>query len=304
MSVPPTLSRLLDAWTVEPPLLGALCLAAALYGLGVVRSRSRWPLLRVVSFIGGLFAIALALLSGIDSYADVSLSAHVLQHLLLILIAPTLLLWGAPLRLALSACPPAGRQALGRLLHARLVHLISRPAFGLALFVVVVLGTQLTGVYEEALRDRMLHDGEHFAYLVAGTLLLAPLLAADPIPRPPGAIARFAWLMGAMLTMSIPASVLLFDAHILYPSYSITGSALHISALADQRLAGVLMLVGGGIAMGALAIAIAMQAMVAEERRQQRRDAAAEPAHEVAGDLAGDATGVLARGEVGGLAGT
>jgi putative membrane protein len=269
---PLTLSRLLGDWTVDPLLLGVLWLAGVLYGWGAIRCRTRWPARRTTSFMTGLFVVALALLSGIDRYADGLLSMHVLEHLLLILIAPALLLWGSPVRLALSASPPAARRAIAGLLRSRTVHVLTRPACGFVLFTVVVLGTHLTGVYEAALHNQAIHACEHAAYFWSGLLFLAPLLAADPIPHPPGAIARFSWLMAAMVVMALPAGVFLLDGHVHYPFYVAPARALRTPALADQRTAGVLMLVGGGVVMGVLAIAIAMGAMLAEERRQKRRD--------------------------------
>ncbi len=269
---PLTLSRLLGDWTVNPLLLCVLCLAAGLYGWGAIRCRGRWPIWRALSFVAGLFVVALALLSGIDQYADELLSVHVLEHLLLILIAPVLALWGAPVRLALSASPPAARRAIAGLLRSRAVRFLTRPACGFALFTLVVLATHLTGAYEAALRNQTIHACEHAAYFWSGLLFFAPLLAADPIPHPPGAIARFSWLMAAMVVMALPAGVFLFDGRVRYPFYLAPARALHSSALADQRTAGVLMLVGGGVVMGVLAIVIAMGAMLAEERRQQRRD--------------------------------
>lgn len=294
---PLTLSRLLGDWTVDPLLLCMLCLAGALYEWGAICCRTRWPARRTASFMAGLFVVALALLSGIDQYADKLLSIHVLEHLLLILIAPMLLLWGAPVRLALSASTPAARRLIAGLLRSRAGHVLTRPACGFALFTVVVLGTHLTGVYEAALRNQTIHAGEHAAYFWSGLLFLAPLLAADPIPHPPGAIARFSWLMAAMVVMALPAGVFLFDGHVRYPFYVAPARALHTSALGDQRTAGVLMLVGGGVVMGVLAIGIAMGAMLAEERHQKRRDsyadrhtvdtaavpAARDPARELAG---------------------
>jgi putative membrane protein len=273
---PLTLSRLLGDWTVDPLLLCVLCLAGALYWWGAVRCRTRWPARRTTSFMAGLLVVALALLSGIDRYADELLSMHVLEHLLLILIAPVLLLWGAPVRLALSASTPAPRRAIAGLLRSRIARVSTRAACGFVLFTVVVLGTHLTGVYEAALRNQTLHACEHTAYFWAGMLFLLPLLAADPVPHPPGAIARFSWLMAAMVVMALPAGVFLLDGHVHYPFYVAPARALHTSALADQHAAGVLMLVGGGVVMGVLAILIAMGAMLAEERRQQRRDSYAD----------------------------
>lgn len=293
---PLTLSRLLGDWTVDPLLLCVLCLAGALYWWGAVRCRTRWPARRTTSFMAGLFVVALALLSGIDRYADELLSMHVLEHLLLILIAPVLLLWGAPVRLALSASTPAPRRAIAGLLRSRIARVSTRPACGFVLFTVVVLGTHLTGVYEAALRNQTLHACEHAAYFWAGMLFLLPLLAADPIPHPPGAIARFSWLMAAMVVMALPAGVFLLDGHVRYPFYVAPARALHASALADQHTAGVLMLVGGGVVMGVLAILIAMGAMLAEERRQQRRDSYADrrTVSAAAGPAVGDPAGELA----------
>jgi putative membrane protein len=269
----PTLARLLGAWTVDPLPIGVLCLAGALYGWGALRCSRRWPVWRTASFMAGLLAIALALLSGIDTYADELLSMHVLEHMLLILAAPVLVLWGAPVRLALTASPPAARRTIAGFFRSRPARFLTRPACGFALFALVVLCTHLTGFYETALRDQTIHVFEHAAYFWTGVLFLAPILGSDPIPHRPGAVARFSWLMAAMVVMSLPAGVFLFEAHVDHP-LSVEGARpLHLSALADQRAAGMLMLVGGGLAMGALAIVTAMGAMIAEERRQQRRDA-------------------------------
>jgi putative membrane protein len=269
---PPTLARLLGTWTLDPVLLGVCVAAAALYVWGMVRSRRRWPVWRLTSFTCGLLVLLLALTTGIDGYADELLSIHVVEHLLLNLAAPALILWGAPVRLALSACPPAGRHTITSLLRRRWVRLLTRPVCGFALFTLVVLGTHMTGVYEAALRNQTIHACEHAAYFWSGMLFLLPLLAADPIPHPPGAIARFSWLMAAMVVMSVPAEIFLFDGRVRYPFYLAPARALHTSALSDQRAAGMIMLVAGGFAMGALAIVVAMGAMIAEERRQQRRD--------------------------------
>ncbi len=108
--------------------------------------------------------------------------------------------------------------------------------------------------------------------LLVGPHLPTPVLAADPVPHPPGAIARFSWLMAAMTVMSIPAGLFIFDEHVRYPFYLAPASALHSSALADQHAAGMIMLFAGGVAMAVLAILVAMEAMILEERRQLRRD--------------------------------
>jgi putative membrane protein len=268
----PTFARLLGSWQLDPGVLAACAAAACLYGSGVVRSGKDWPWMRSASFGAGLLILITALSSGIDVYSDELLSVHVVQHLLLILLAPALLLWGAPMRLALNACSPAGRGAIGAVLRRGWTRLLTRPAFGFALFTVVVLATHLTGLYEVALTDQTIHAFEHAAYFWSGALFLLPILAADPVPHPPSAIARFSWLMAAMTVMFIPAAVFMFDEHLRYQFYLAPARALHSSAVSDQHAAGMIMLFAGGVAMAALAIVVAMEAMIREERRQLRRD--------------------------------
>ena len=74
---------------------------------GACALRGGWPRGAVASFIAGLLVLASRCCPGIDAYADELLSVHMVQHLLLMLLAPVLLLWGAPVRLALRACAPA-----------------------------------------------------------------------------------------------------------------------------------------------------------------------------------------------------
>lgn len=273
----PTLARLLGDWQLDPTVLALCSVSAALYGYGVLRSRKAWPLARSASFLAGLLVLTEALLSGIDAYSGELLSVHVVQHLLLILVAPTLLLWGAPVRLALSSASPAARARIGWVLHQPWVRVLTRPTLGFVLFTIVVLATHLTGLYDLALRNTTVHSLEHAAYFWSGVVFLLPLVAADPVPRPPGAIVRFSWLMAAMTVMSIPAALLIFDDRVRYPFYLAPARALHRSALADQHAAGMIMLFAGGAAMALLAILVAMEAMIHEERRQLRRDAYLDP---------------------------
>ena len=144
----PTLTRVLSGWQLDPTVLAFCAVSAALYGRGILRSRKPWPIARSASFIAGLLVLSEALLSGIDAYSDELLSVHVIQHLLLILLAPTLLLWGAPVRLALSSSSPAARARIGWMLRRPWVRFLTRPAFGFVLFTIVMLTTHLTGLYE------------------------------------------------------------------------------------------------------------------------------------------------------------
>lgn len=268
----PTLARLLGTWKPDPGLITLLFGAAALYLLAARRARGGWPLARSASFVAGLAVIAAALLSGIDTYADYLLSVHMAEHMLLLMVAPVLLAWGAPVRLALAACGPRGRRAIASLLHHRAMQLAARPVFGTSLLCTVVALTYFTGLFELSLRNPTVHALEHAAFFWSGALCFAPLIAADPLPRPPGALARLGWLTAVMTVMVVVGAVLSFDGSVRYPSYVATAQALHTSALADQQLAGVVMWFGGGVLGAILTLVLVTRALFAEERRQRRRD--------------------------------
>lgn len=267
-----TVGRLLGRWTVDPGLLAVLAAAAVLYVWGARRARHGWPLARTAAFLAGLAVLAVALLSGIDAYSDDLLSVHMVQHTLLLMVAPVLLLWAAPVRLALASASHGVRRGVGRLLHTRAVRLASRPVVGVTILCVVMLGTQFTGIFELSLRDQTVHAFEHAAYFWSGVLCFAPLIAADPLPRPPGALARFSWLMVVMTVMVVIGAVLTYENTVRYPYYLAPARALQTSALADQQLAGVVMWFGGGLLGAVLALGLVIQALFAEERRQRRRD--------------------------------
>jgi putative membrane protein len=268
----PTAGRLLGSWTLDGLTLAALVALGGLYLLGALRLRGRWSPARTCSFMGGLLALALALLSGIETYADRLLSVHMVQHLLLMLVAPALLLLGAPLRLLLLAGPSAARRIARHPIGSRSLFAVTSPALGLFCFALAVVVFHLSGLFELALRDGTVHALEHCVYAAAGLLLLASLIGADPLPRRVSAIARVGWLLAAMTVMAIPGALLAFDPSVRYRAYVAPARALGRSALADQHLAGVIMWIGGSAFLLALALAVAMRAMLAEERRQRRRE--------------------------------
>ena len=91
------------------------------------------------------------------------------------------------------------------------MRVLTRPACGFALLCTVVLATHLTGLFELALRDQTVHDFEHAAYFWSGVCASLPLLAADPLPHPPSAIARFSLADGRDDRDGRPGALLMFD---------------------------------------------------------------------------------------------
>jgi cytochrome c oxidase assembly factor CtaG len=247
----------------------ALPFAAALaYALGLARTRER-PGAEALAWAAGVAALAVALSPPLDAWADDRLSGHMVQHLLLAMVAPPLLAAGAPVRLALRAVRRPGRRRLARALHSRAARIAGHPAFGWGAFTTVMLGTHLTPLYGLALRHPLVHALEHLAYLTAGLAYWAPLVGADPLPARPGSTGRIVWLLASMPPMGLLGAWLL-SGPLRYAEYAGPG------ALADQRAAAGVMWAGGSLLLALATVVLVYAALVAEERRQRRREAIAD----------------------------
>jgi putative copper resistance protein D len=259
-------AELLTQWAPEPILLALL--VAALAYVDAARRARHWPARRTAAWLAGLLAIAVALASGVEAQDTRLLSAHMLQHLLLTVVAPPLLLVGAPVTLALRRLPQATGARIARGLRGRALRAICHPVAALLAFVAVMAATHLTGLYELAARRPLVHVAEHGAYFLTALVFWAPLLAPAPAPHRLGPIGALAYLMAAMPPM-VAIGLLLAADTLRYPLYAGPG------ALADQHLAAALMLAGAILPALAVTFGVLWPALLREERRALARTAAA-----------------------------
>jgi cytochrome c oxidase assembly factor CtaG len=264
-------SLLVSHWQLDPSVLVPLAAAAVLYVLGVRRLAGRWPWRRTASFLAGLACLLVALQSGIDAYDDRLLSVHMVQHMLILLLAPLLLLGGRPVVLGLAALPPARRPGPARALAG--TRPFTTPPVALAAFAAVVVLTHLPAFYDAAVRHDWIHYGEHLLYVFAGLLMWAPLVDGDPAPRHRlSGLGRLVYLIVAMFPMAAVGAYLNRHATLVYPAYGPPAHALGVSAIDDQGQAGAIMWVVGNSIMVAVGLWASVAAMVAEERRMIARE--------------------------------
>jgi putative membrane protein len=271
VSVPALPELLVSHWELTPSLIVASAASAGVYLWGTTRVRGRWPVRRTLAFLAGVGGVLVALQSGLDSYDDVLLSAHMLQHLILLLGAPLLLLWGRPVVLALRALPAAGRRRLAGT-TARITPL-THWVTGLVVFYAVVLGTAVPAVFDATLRHPWLHDCEHIVLLVAGVIFLWPLYGHPASSRSLGSLGSLCYVIASMPSCALVGSYLDRYPATLYEPYVHADRLLGISALTQQQQAGALMWVGAHLILTAVALWVLGAKLVAEERRQQVRDA-------------------------------
>jgi cytochrome c oxidase assembly factor CtaG len=255
--VSPTLDAALRSWPFDPWLLTALLLTAGVYlrGWFALRRRDprRWHGSHLAAFLGGLAAIYLALASPVELFADLLLQVHMVQHLLLMMVAPPLLWLGAPLFPLLRGLPrpvrifwaapllssPPLRRLFGRLTH---------PLTALVLFVAATWIWHVPPVYDLALRSRGWHYLEHACFL--GTALLFWYPVVRPYPSRPrwSPWLLLPYLLLADLSNTGLSALLTFSDRALYPYYAEAPRLGGLSAVEDQSAAGVLMWVPGSIA--------------------------------------------------------
>jgi cytochrome c oxidase assembly factor CtaG len=239
---------LLTTWQFVPLVSVPLVLCAALYLTGTRAVARRhparpWPRARSAAFLAGLATVAVAIEGPDGVYDDVLLRAHMVQHLLLIMTAPPLLVYGRPVTLLLHATRNPWHGRVIRVVRSRAVAALTWPPFCVALYSAVVLATHLTPLI---LARGWRHDGEHLAYLAAGYLFFLPVVGSEPARWRPSLLGRYLLLLAAM-----PADI-------------VTGAALMLArpfggyGAADVHAAGVIMLAGSELIMTALAVLLAV----------------------------------------------
>jgi cytochrome c oxidase assembly factor CtaG len=266
-------TSVLGAWTFDPTVVAALLATGVLYLRGVrrVRRPDRKLANRAACFLGGLVVLWVALQSPIDAYADTWLSVHMVQHLLLTMVAAPLLVLGAPVTLALRASTPVFRRRwLLPLLRSRPVRLLTAPPVAWAQFALVLWASHFSPLYEAAVRSGGVHALEHLLYVASAVVFWSPVVGIDPSPKRLSHPARLLYLFLAMPQASFLGLAMWGTNRILYPSYQ---AALGPAALDDQRLAGTIMGSAGMLVMVPALGLVLLDWLAREEREAARTDA-------------------------------
>jgi len=251
----------LTQWQAAPAVIAGVAAAAALYLWGVVRVARRhparpWPAWRTAMFLAGLAVVIVALCSGIGSYDDVLFWDHMIQHLMLIMVAPPLLILGQPVTLLLHASRNPLHTRAKRAVRSRAVTFLTWPPFGFAAYAAAIVVAHLTALASLTARDQAAHDAEHLAFVVVGYLFFLPVIGSEPIRWRLSYPARL-----ALLFLVMPVDT--FTGVVLgYASGSTPGlppgprPAWAGSGVADLHAGGAVMWVGGDGLMFALMMVI------------------------------------------------
>ena len=263
--IPPLASVLLDvrarpdgAWlpALSPHLsmLLGTAILGALYFWGIGPARRRWSLgpparpVQVASFVTALLVLVVSLNGPIHDLSDYYLFLiHMLQHLLLTLLVPPLLIFGTPGWLIRPLLRPAWVRRTGRFL--------SHPVVAGGLFTLVVAAWHTTPLYDLMMRNHDVHIATHLMFIVTAVIMWWPVMSPveEVPPLPLGA--RMLYIFLVSIPMQVVAAIITFADAPLYPWYASAARTWGLSPLDDQKLGGLLMWVPGNLWMfGAIAI--------------------------------------------------
>lgn len=255
-------------WSLPPWTAAGLLLTAVIYVRGWLTLQrllpANFPTWRLFCFLAGLLTIFLAVASPIAAFDDVLLTMHMIQHLFFLVIAPPLLLLGAPAQPLLRGLPrvllhkiigPVMRQSWLR----RLGHGATHPVFCWLAMCIAMLGWHVPGPFEAALRSKRWHEVEHISFLLTSLLFWWPVL--HPWPSRPrwSPWLMVLYLLSADVVNTMLSAVLAFSDRVLYPSYLSVSRPFSISALQDQVAAGAIMWVLGSLVFLAAAAVITLR---------------------------------------------
>jgi putative membrane protein len=238
-----------DAWNGDPLILILLLLVGFAYqrGARVLAAKGReLSSIRMGAFYSGLFLAAAALLSPLDAMSHTLFSAHMVQHLVLILLVPPLVVLGSPSLPLLLSLPAGIRSPLQRFRHrnwgAR--SLLAAPLVVWTLHTAALWAWHLPALYEAGLRSDIVHALEHASFFLTA-LLVWVIVIPGAKQRP-----RFAEAAGltfaTILQSGALGAILTFATTVLYPSHKIGAALWGLTPLQDQQLAGVIMWIPAG----------------------------------------------------------
>lgn len=275
--MPPfTVSTIFTETQLASWLAVGLVVAAGLYLYGVHKLRlrgDRWPVARTVLFLGpGLGSIAAVTVSGLGAYDTVLISVHMVQHMVLSMIAPIFLALGAPVTLALRTLGAAPRRRLLAVVHSRAARVLAFPLFAYAVFVVNPFVLYFTGLYRLTLENSFAHELTHAHFILTGCLFFWPLIGLDPLPgRWPYPARALLMVLSVpfhtVLGLTVMQSATLFGGD-WYPSLGLGWA----DPWTDQKVAGGVLWAGGEFVSVTMLAVLVVQWMRQSEREARRVD--------------------------------
>ena len=279
----PDLWRFVTEWRVDTLIALTLVAMAALYGRGVFtlsRRGDSWPVGRTISWSLGLVVLAIATLSGLSTYGRLLFSVHMTQHMLLGMVAPILLVLGAPFGLALRALPAAGRDQpagarewLLAVMASRVVQVVTNPVVALVLFVTAPYVIYFGPLFGYAMQHHWAHLAMHAHFVLVGYVFYESLIGIDPLPHRAPFPLRLMVLFVSLPFHAFFAVALMSSSSVLaHAYYASIGNPYAVDRLTDQSTGSAFAWGFGEVPMMIVLVALLVQWSRDDDRTARRRD--------------------------------
>ncbi len=252
----PATRAIFAEWSPPLSLTTAVILSAVVYLRGWLHIRrtrpAQFPALRLAAFLSGLAVLWISIGSPMDGFADTLLSAHMIEHLLLMSFVPPLLLLGYPTVPLLRGLPRAATvYLLGPLLRWPVLRALGRflttPKVAWLAMNLAFLLWHVPRAYDFALEHERWHDFEHICFLGTSILFWWPLIRPWPESSRPLGWHLLPYLVGADVVNTAISAMLAFCGRPVYAYYASQPNVFGVSLLSDQVLGAVIMWVVGSL---------------------------------------------------------
>jgi len=267
-----------SSWNLTPEISGPILLVLAIYVRGAVRRRSvSQPVsaARHALFMTGMLALFLSLQSPIDPMGERLFLAHQIQHLLLRMIGPMLVVLSHPQGVFVAGLPDRARLWLAAPLMknsalSATFGLLTRPVVAFVLFILSLYFWQIPSVHNTALLDPLIHWSMHLTMLAAGFLFFAMVFGRRDRPTDPPHFLRIVLLFAGIVANILLGAVTVFKTRVLYTAYDIEGRLFGIAPLADETGGGFVLWVPASMMMIVAVIIVIYDWNLAEKKRLRR----------------------------------
>jgi cytochrome c oxidase assembly factor CtaG/cytochrome c2 len=283
----PTAAFLVSGWTADAATLVPIAIAFFWYAAGVQRTGSEGRAhvvspTRLLAFAGGMIVLVVALQSPIDTIGEDLFSVHMVQHLLLMLAAPPLLVWSDCPLVFLRALPRPARKAIARVWAGSLLNssyeTFMHPLIVWMLFCGAFVFWHAPGPYQWALRDNRIHILEHLTFFLTSLAFWSIVLPAHDYRRRLAYGPTLLFVVSTAVLSGLPGALMIFAPRPLYPAHSDGVLKWGLTLMEDQQIAGLIMWIPAGGAYILAVILIFLRWLQQAELRASRAARRALPA--------------------------
>ncbi len=268
----------LSAFSFDPIPLSSIVLSSIAYVFLfrkriTLKSLPHFGWMRLASFLAGNLITFISVESVIGVYDDVLFVDHMIQHLLLVMVAGSLYAMSAPLDLLSTATSGKLNIVINRALDSNVAQVVGHPLFGFISYAILIPVTHLTSLYNLTLEYQFLHEGEHIAFIVVGYLFWRPVVGIESSKHPLYPGVRLLYLMLAVPIDTFTGVVLNSATYEMFSYYLTFKRSWGPSRIQDLQAGGVAMWLGGDSLMAFAMIPVIKNWITTDEKRQIQIDA-------------------------------